>query len=87
MAIEQKRLQQLVETLGADMDRSYGPDAELTAVLSIAAVKTRDGSAYIQYRAGDGDGVGLAPWHVNGMLRYVLSYNEAQIPEPDLPAP
>ncbi|HEV2724345.1 MAG TPA: hypothetical protein VGV10_06905 [Thermoleophilaceae bacterium] len=80
MAFEQERLQQLAEALGEDMDRKYGPDAELTGVLAIAAVKTRDGRAYIQYRAVDGDGVALAPWYVNGLLRYVLSYSEAQTP-------
>ncbi len=80
VAIEQKRLQQLAGALLEDMDHKYGPEAELTAVLAIAAVKKSDGSAYIQYRAADRDGVALAPWHVNGILRYVLSYTEAQTP-------
>ncbi len=69
----------------ADMERKYGPDAEVTAVLGVATVKTRDGRVYIQYRAADGDGDALPPWHVNGILRYVLSYSEGQVPTSDLP--
>ena len=86
MAIEQQRLVELAGGLMADMERKYGPDAEVTAVVGIATVKTGDGRVYIQYRAADGDGDALPTWHVNGILRYVLSYSEAKTPASDRPA-
>lgn len=84
MAIEPERLGELASDLMADMGK-YGPDAEVTAMVAVATVKTGDGHVYIQYRAADGDGDALPTWHVNGILRYVLSYSEAKTPTSDLP--
>lgn len=84
MAGEQERLGELARDLITDMERRYGPDAEVTAVIGVATIKTGDGYVYIQTRAVDGDGDGLPPWHLNGILRHVLSYSEATTAGSDL---
>lgn len=69
---------QLATRLMEDMEKEYGDDAEVTAMLAVAAVKDHAGHVYIQYRAADGAGGGLAPWHVEGILDYISRYSKAR---------
>ena len=71
MAINPEQFGTMALQLMEDMEREYGPDASVTAMLAVVAVKDMKGQVFIQYRAADGDGDGLAPWHVKGILVYL----------------
>ena len=70
MPIDPEQMAAMAKQLMEDMKREYGADATVTALLTIAAVKDKKGRVFIQYRAVDGEGDGLAPWHVKGILDY-----------------
>ncbi len=71
MAINPEQFGTMAMQLMEDMEREYGADASVTAMLTVVAVKDTKGQVFIQYRAADGDGDGLAPWHVKGILAYI----------------
>ncbi len=71
MPLDPSQVGRLATALAEDMEREYGSESVLTAVIAIAAVKDARGHVYIQHRAADGDGDGLAPWHVKGILNYI----------------
>jgi hypothetical protein len=51
------------------MENDHGPDQELTAAVTIATTRKRNGEAYIRCMAIDADGIPLPPWHLKGILR------------------
>ena len=71
MAINPERVGTMARQLMEDMEGEYGADASVTAMLTVVAVKDTKGQVFIHYRAADGDGDGLAPWHVKGILVYI----------------
>jgi hypothetical protein len=54
------------------MERDHGAGQELTAAVTVATTRTRDGEAYIRCMAADADGIPLPPWHLKGILRDLI---------------
>lgn len=71
MSLDPQQIAAMAVQLMEDMEKEYGSDATVTAMLTVAAVKDTKGHVFIQYRAADGEGDGLAPWHVKGILGYI----------------
>ncbi len=76
MSIDPQQIGTMAMQLMEDMEKEYGSDATVTALLTVAAVKDTKGRVFIQYRAADGEGDGLAPWHVKGILGYIDKHVE-----------
>ena len=79
MSIDPQQIGTMAMQLMDDMEKEYGSDATVTALLTVAAVKDTKGQVFIQYRAADGEGDGLAPWHVKGILGYIDSYIDKHV--------
>jgi hypothetical protein len=71
MPLDPSKFGALAMALMEQLEQQHSDDAEVTAMVAIAAVRAPDGSAHISFRAADGSGNGLAPWHFTGLLDYV----------------
>lgn len=71
MSIDPQQMGTMAMQFMEHMEKEYGSDATVTALLTVAAVKDTKGRVFIEYRAADGEGDGLAPWHVKGILGYI----------------
>jgi hypothetical protein len=72
MALDSARVETLARDVVTAMERDHGGDQDLTAAVTIAATRRPDGEVYIRCLAADGDGLPLAPWHLKGILRYLV---------------
>ena len=72
MAMDGSQMDAIAREVVQAMEREHGPDQELTAAVTVATTRTREGEAFIRCLAVDGDGLPLPPWHLKGILRDLI---------------